>query len=241
MQTELQPMWRELTAHVRELCAQYGFDLVHPFRLEWYNAAITDPELRLDDLGRPGALALVIGNSGQLWPVFQAALASDPELCSEPNPLDCYTTKTLHAIAASLPVRALVRFSHTLDPSPIPIQRVAHAAGFARLSPSHLSIHPQHGPWIGLRAVLVVDLDGPEGDAPEVWDPCCDCARPCVPALNTAISRTREQLAMDPLRTDWRAWLDVRDACPQGRTSRYSDEQVEYHYTKLRSLLNRAS
>jgi methylmalonic aciduria homocystinuria type C protein len=35
----------------------------------------------------------------------------------------------------------------------------------------------------------------------------------------------------------WRLWLAVRDACPVGRSSRYPDEQCEYHYRPSRSLL----
>jgi hypothetical protein len=33
------------------------------------------------------------------------------------------------------------------------------------------------------------------------------------------------------------AWIAVRDACPVGREGRYSDAQLEYHYTKARGLL----
>jgi methylmalonic aciduria homocystinuria type C protein len=31
---------------------------------------------------------------------------------------------------------------------------------------------------------------------------------------------------------DWRSWLAVRDACPVGRSARYAEEQIAYHYTK---------
>ena len=36
---------------------------------------------------------------------------------------------------------------------------------------------------------------------------------------------------------NWRPWLAVRDACPEGRRFRYDPEQIRYHYTKdLRRL-----
>jgi methylmalonic aciduria homocystinuria type C protein len=229
--------WRDVTRRVAELCRPHGFDLVHPFCVRWYNELNDSPELALPDLNRQDALGLVIANTRALWPAFSAALGTDPQLAAEPNPLDCYTTKTLHAVLAGIEARAIVRFAHTMEPTPLPIQRIAHAAGFAHLSPSHLSVHSEHGPWIALRAVLVVDVAGPECIAEDLPDPCERCERPCLPALDRAIRRTRESLAMDPERLDWRAWVDVRDACPVGLTSRYSDDQIEYHYGKLRVLL----
>ena len=52
-------------------------------------------------------------------------------------------------------------------------------AGLAHTSPSYLSIHPEHGPWIGLRAVIVLDadcaLDEPIGLVNKLGEGfCCD-------------------------------------------------------------------
>ncbi len=43
------------------------------------------------------------------------------------------------------------------------MQRLAHASGLARLSPSHLSVHGTDGPWIALRAAVVIDIEGQSG------------------------------------------------------------------------------
>ena len=41
---------------------------------------------------------------------------------------------------------------------------LAEASGLAHVGPAHLAIHPQHGPWFGLRAVIVLDANVPNGD-----------------------------------------------------------------------------
>lgn len=101
---------------------------------------------------------------------------------------------------------------------------MAEAIGFAALSPSHLSLHPEHGPWIGLRAIVIAErpYEGPA--RPPLPRPCDGCERPCMGALDEALARGDA--------ASWRDWLAVRDACPVGRGSRYGAAQIRYHYTK---------
>ncbi|MEO6593459.1 MAG: hypothetical protein ABIP94_01755 [Planctomycetota bacterium] len=63
--------------------------------------------------------------------------------------------------------------------------RLAEAAGFGTVSPvSGLLVHPDYGPWVTMRAALLVDGQpfGPIADASitERFQPCCSCAQPCV-------------------------------------------------------------
>lgn len=208
---------------------------MQPFPVRAFNEHAARPERRLPDFGRPASLGLLVGNTRALWPRFRAALAADAELAANDDPLDTYTVRCVEAVLPGLGVPAAVRYAHVLVPEPLPIQRVAQAAGLAWLSPSRLSIHPEHGPWIALRAVIVVDVAGPDAPAPP-FDPCTSCAKPCLAAFDRALLQTPET-ASGP--ADWRAWLAVRDACPLGQASRYDREQTEYHYSKLRALLGR--
>jgi methylmalonic aciduria homocystinuria type C protein len=112
-----------------------------------------------------------------------------------------------------------VRFAHI--PEYLPIQRTAEQAGLARLSRTHLSIHPVYGPWIGLRALATFEMEGPP-TPPLPADPCEGCATRCQAALDAAVAAR-----------DWRLWLAVRDACNVGRDWRYSEDQIAYHYTKM--------
>jgi methylmalonic aciduria homocystinuria type C protein len=201
----------------RGRCAEGGFDLVAPFDIADYNAMAAGDH-QLPDHGRRHALAVVVGNTRRLWPVFLAACRVARPL--PPDPLDAYTVRVLSAAAEAEGCPFAVRWAHSTQPRPIPIQRVAAAAGLAQLAPCHLSIHPEHGPWIALRALLVFDAEPPP-PAPPPPHPCQGCPQPCMPALGQALTTT-----------DWRAWLAVRDACPVGRGDRYSDSQIAYHYSK---------
>jgi hypothetical protein len=55
--------------------------------------------------------------------------------------------------------------------------------------------------------------------------------------LQRALAATDMKPDAAAVERDWASWVNVRDACPIGRDSRYSDEQIRYHYTKLRRLL----
>ncbi|MDX2167772.1 MAG: hypothetical protein SF182_11935 [Deltaproteobacteria bacterium] len=88
-----------------------------------------------------------------------------------------------------------------------------------------------YGPWIGLRAALVLDRPGPTGPPPRAANPCPDCARTCVPAFE------RARAAPGELADTWPLWLAVRDACPIGRAHRYDEAQIRYHYIKDRRAL----
>lgn len=192
--------------------ADAGFDLVHAFDTASVDvAAIADPERRR---------GLLVGNTRALWPRFRAALAADPALAASSDPLDLYTERTL---ARAFPGER-VWFAHVqYDGAFLPIQRIAAAAGFAHLAPTHLAIHPIYGPWFALRAVVA--LPGPPPAPIELAAP-CRCEAPCHDAFARAVAST------DP-----RAWIAVRDACPVGRAHRYSDDQLAYHTTKDLELL----
>lgn len=70
--------------------------------------------------------------------------------------------------------------------------QLAEAAGFGIVSPvSGLFLHPEYGPWIRMRAALLVTGTpfGEVRDASlvEQFKPCCTCQRPCIAACPTAV------------------------------------------------------
>lgn len=233
-------IWQEIREHVGAACTERGLDLVHAFRVGSYNNVV-DEALRIADFGRPQALALVVGNTRALWPRFLSALRADCSLLEENDPIDQYTERNLRESLAGVEMRCEVRWAHEGPPRLVAMQRLAHVAGLAYRAPCNLSIHPVYGPWIALRAVVVVDADGPEGS--ELPSPCGTCETHCMPALDVALAESgRAALATGtpPATALWKSWLAVRDACPLGREHRYSDEQIRYHYTKDRGVLRAA-
>lgn len=232
--------YQPIYERIRAACAERGLDLARPLCVSWYNQAV-EPAHRLPDLGRPSALAVILGNTRALWPRLADALAADAGLADHPDPVDRYCERVVHAAMADVTQPWLARFAHEPPPR-IAIQRLAHVAGLAQLSPGHLSVHPEYGPWIALRAVVVVDSDGPgdpaSGPAPAPALPCDDCAAHCLPHFQAALARAGAATpGCAQVESDWRAWLAVRDACPVGRAHRYSEQQIRYHYTKDRRFL----
>jgi methylmalonic aciduria homocystinuria type C protein len=212
-------------------------DLSAAFNVRQYNLQAFGNE-RLFDFGRSDALGILVGNTRRLWPVFKRALAADQALREDENPLDTYVAATLRELAP----RALRRpfqlvFAHATAPKPFPIQRLAEAIDFAALSPCHLTVHAEHGPWLALRAVVLVDVEGPPPSMPPLVSPCRGCSAPCVPALRRALERTPPPLSEEAIAEHAADWIAIRDACPVGHASRYEDEQLAYHYKKSLPLL----
>lgn len=210
-------------------CAASGFDLSAVTAVGLYNATVEDP-YRLP--GDDGAAVVVIGNTTVLWPFVTDYVKSQP--VQPADPIDRYTEQTIRAaVAVHVPPPAVIdiRFAHEPPPRRIAIQRLAAIAGMAWLSPSHLCVHPVFGPWMALRAAIVLDHEPATIGAP-IEAP-CRCEDNCLPRFEEAIAAGEPKTA-DDLREHWRLWLATRDACPVGRRHRYPEEQIEYHYTGRR-------
>lgn len=235
-----EPDWQLITARVATAAAAAGLDLVQPFSVAHYNQGAQAAE-RLDDFGRAGpggALGLLLGNTRRLWAPFTEAYARDAALANAAQPLDSYVVTRLTALLADATAAGTrLLFAHVTAPSAFPIQRLAERVGLAALSPSHLAIHPVHGPWLALRAVAVVDVAGPDAAPKAVARPCMGCAAPCVPALERARLVSGEPLSSAAIARHAPVWIAVRDACPVGRGSRYGEAQLAYHYGPARSRI----
>ena len=225
--------WSRIVGALREACAGVGLDIVHPFAVGTYNRALP-AELELEDFGRETTLGVLFANTRALWTPFLEALKSDVALADDAHPLERYLETRLVPL---LPRPHRLYWAQELEPRPLPIQRLAELVGLAPLSPSHLSIHPEHGPWLALRAVAVFDEEGPGAPVPLLDSPCSRCSRPCLPALETALAQTGNTPDAGAIARQADAWIAVRDACPVGKAARYGEHQLRYHYTKDRKFL----
>lgn len=209
--------WHGVDEGLAAALAVRGLDLTHPFSMGSIETLFPHPA--------PNAHAILVGNTKALWSALEAAPLDDHD------PIDRYVEGAVVECLAELNAPAHVVYwpDRRYDDRYLPFQRIAHAAGMAHLSPSFLLIHRDHGPWFALRAMIVfapTEPSAPAHQPPPASDPCSPCSQPCMAALGVAQGSDA-----------WRAWLAVRDACPEGVTSRYSDVQIRYHYTKDRALL----
>ncbi len=217
---------------------QRGFDLMTPFSVRLVNErAKAGFELPL--LGRADALGVIVGNSRALWKPFIDSLPDEPFRSADP--LDSYVEESFERVLSVLgfpsgasPLRHWLGFSHSLTPRPLPMQKLADAAGLARLGPAHLNVHPLLGPWLALRAVVVFDLPPPAPLPAPAPSPCVGCSAPCRAALRDALaaqpSASAPPTALRELNASRRRFLRVRDVCPVGTSYRYGERQIAYHY-----------
>jgi cyanocobalamin reductase (cyanide-eliminating) / alkylcobalamin dealkylase len=227
--------WQQIVERIAAASRAAGLDIVHPFNLAWCRALPLTSE-------HPRALGVLFGNTRWLWPIFRRACREQPGLADAAHPLDSYVSERLSRIVAGSTQRATqLLFAHVTEPRPFPIQRLAEQVGLAAPSPSHLVIHPVHGPWLGLRAVLVVDVEGPASATPALERPCQGCSAPCVPALARAVAASGSPLSASSIAQHASDWIAVRDVCPVGRESRYDDAQLSYHYAPSSSKLLQGS
>lgn len=145
-----------------------GLDLVQPFSLAWLQ-----PTSQLPTAG----LAVLVGNTRAIWPPFIAALAGREglerprkregegtsalreRLWSDRHPLNCYVRHSVveAAQSAGLVLDEAVFDWERREGRCLPLQRIAHVTGMAHLlQQAHLAIHPLVGPWLALRAVIVI-------------------------------------------------------------------------------------
>jgi methylmalonic aciduria homocystinuria type C protein len=203
-------------------CRDAGLDLHAVTSLGRYNAQVpTDCHLP----GNDASLVIVIGNTRALWPHLDRFVLESLEPLSDP--VDTYVERVVAGAVAGVERVVDIRYAHEPPPRRVAIQRLAHVAGLAWLSPSHLCIHPTFGPWIALRAAIVLDQPAPPPVDPV--PPTCDCDSHCLPKLHAALAAS-ESADSSAIIEHWRLWVAMRDACPVGRGHRYSNEQIVYHY-----------
>eukprot|EP00906_Rhabdomonas_costata_P005806 RCo008626 len=238
------PYYRVLESKLAPLLSAHGFDLLSSFQVQWYNAKVA-PQYKVLDYGRGNTLGIMVGNTRALWEPFLLYCRDQPELLNVEHPLDTYAERSISAAVDSCSIalpHALLMVGRW--PPEVLGQTAAHVSGLAYLShKTRHCLHPKFGPWVALRAVLVVDCDGPEAPPPpfpfEITDE-ATCGDPSVTELFQRLSRATEQASGEAdcgLSSTWRGWVELRDTFKVGREYRYTDQQIEYHYTKSKELL----
>ena len=193
----------------------------------------------------PGCRSVIVFGSGgrRLFSAFEAWLTENPgRLTRHTHPLDDFVA---HRIAAADPdfhpglTDRKWAMCSAAGP-PLDFRRLAVDAGLGWLSRTGLLLHPEHGLWLGLRAALFTTRQLPTTSLPPGPGPCVRCDAPCISAC-PGDAMTRVPTPEQPSAWDWRtcatfrvgrpchARCDVRNACPEGTESRYTDRAQAYH------------
>jgi len=242
-------------AAARERLSRRGFDL----------SGVAGPAGLVHAGGPSGYSALVIGSGGRrLWPEVRERVDGRPWRVGF-DPLDDYTEEVVEAererlVAAGYAALALFPFAlrgadgvrrpdglgGAAGQRVVDFQRLAVAAGLGVKSPVvPFVLHPEHGPWISLRAALLVPGELAATGPLEGFAPCEGCHRPCLAACPVAVFQP-------PARPDLEACAGhrhgggceqgcgVRSACPVGADSRYGPEEERFRHGSSLETLRRA-
>ena len=218
---------------LKEDLRSHGFDLFHLFPLQAFNAHVDPPE-KLPPLHSQADTSLLIGNSKHFWPIFREKLSQSKYLRQAQEPIDQYVVESIEYLLRNCPKKFRLRYTHDPKPSYLPIQRIAHHAGFAFLGKTNLCIHPKFGPWISLRA-LVVFKHRTETQPQKLSDPCPQtCKSTCQHKWQEQIQALQHSDLRDSIRRDWQNWYRIRAACTVGQEHAFCQEQIRYHYARIR-------
>jgi hypothetical protein len=157
-----------------------GLDLIGATSVAAYDAHV-DARRRLADRDPAARGIVVVGNGGAaLWRAFRAA-TPDLERAGRDS-LDRFTRAAVEAAARDL---GGARCHFPFDPAAtaLDFQVLGELAGLGRRSLVGVLVHPEYGPWIALRAAVLVPWAVMAPRPADGFDPCPGCIeRPCIPA-----------------------------------------------------------
>lgn len=183
----------------------------------------------------PGCRSVVVFGSGGplLWERFLDWLREDPRRLSEQDdPLDHFVEQLVGRLDPSPQGRRWVFAAAGFEPR-VPFQKLAAQANLAWDSRLFLLLHPDFGPWLGLRAACLTTQEIP-ASADLGPSPCASCPSPCITACpGHAVGDSGFKWPLCALHrarsSDCSSGCLSRQACPVGGEHRYSELELLYH------------
>ena len=193
----------------------------HPFSLEDLDDSVMEhlPMLKTHQTrwGTWSAIQVIFGTSSSRW------LSQQPNWSEIVNPFETFVEETIEECVGP---DAFIFWTHETKqvycPSSkdAPIKRDWHIS----VQVSLISIH--FGPWFALRAVVIVS--GHTDCNLEVSNPSSEAIEIQSAALFNRLLNSN---------ATWQEWLSLRDLYDVGRKYRYSEPQIQYHYTHDQMVL----
>ena len=176
-----------LLTQLRERLAPQGLNLIGTTDVARYDAAV--PARCAVGTRVPDArTVVVIGNGGAaFWEAFRRHRGREPLATAPPDPLDAFTRSVvLEAVGApDLDLGGPPRVSFPFEDAPLALSfaHLAECAGLGSRSLLGVLVHPEFGPWMALRAALLLPFALPAPRPADGFDPCPRCVtRPCMTA-----------------------------------------------------------
>lgn len=217
-------------SELRSALARFGLNLARPLPVEEYDR-IAPAAWQTHRVAPDARSVLVVGNGGRaLWDELQRA----PEAAVARDPLDTYTERALRESARTLtPPAGVALYTERREGSYLPMVALARRAGFGAPGRVGVLIHPEYGPWIGIRGVLYLPFAAPF-EEPQPFEPCTGCPAPCASACRGGVIGAQGVDAQGCFRhrlldSACRQRCDARLACVVGPEHAYPPDQFRHH------------
>lgn len=226
-----------------------GFNLVGVAAPAAYDARVRD-ELRLARRAPWTRAVVVVGNGGgDLWRCVEAWAKPSGGVGARADPIDEYTVATMERvvppIVADAGVRSRIAYPFRFAEDPLSFVDLAVAAGLGSPSLLRVLVHPTFGPWMALRAAILVDTELAAPRPAEGYDPCPSCVeRSCVAACPGGVVHDPGGWDVDGCIAHRRATGDcesrchARFDCVVGREHRYPDDALAHHHRRAWRMMN---
>ncbi len=234
----------DLLPRMKEALGPYGLNLIGTAKVEAYEALVP-PSYHVRPYLPQGKTLIVVGSGGgSFWQAFQAYLSAHPGYKERENPLDDYTLEVVEGSLTPLLTWARVDYRYLYPfrfaKEPVSFMHLALAAGLGGPSLLGVLIHPTFGPWMALRAAVLISLDLHEPPPALGFDPCPSCIeKPCRAACPAGAIRPEEGWDIPAcVRHRLRVPFDCVDRCQAryecvyGREYRYPADELRYHHQK---------
>ena len=219
-----------------------GLNVVGATSIAAYDVRVAPPQ-RLAPHASEARTAIVVGNGGgAFWAAFRAAHARDG---SSADPLDRFTRDVVATATADV-AGARTVFPFDATPTLVDFQTLAELAGLGRRSLVGVLVHPEYGPWLALRAAILVREDVRAARPADGFDPCPGCVeRPCITACPAGavgadgwdVPRCVAHRLADATRCA--GGCHARLDCVYGRAHRYPADALAFHQASARAAMAR--
>lgn len=245
-----------LLDNILEALAPLGLNLIGTTSITSYEALVSR-QYHVAPLLPQAKTVVVIGNGGsEFWREFRTYCDNYPDyIRGREHPLDDYTVELIETKLTPMLQTARVSYRYLYPfrfwTEPVSFMHLARAASLAGPSILGVTIHPVYGPWMALRAAVLLNLELSLPPQASGFDPCPTCVeRPCISscpasAINTAKGWDIPSCVQHRLQhqKDCAEYCHARYNCVYGREHRYPLDELQYHqrqsFAEMRKYFDR--
>ncbi|KAK8803437.1 hypothetical protein WA158_001131 [Blastocystis sp. Blastoise] len=233
---------------LKPLLAKRGFTICEPFIIQDYNK-LMQQQYYLPTYETNQCFGIAIGNNKDLWKEFIKYIDLHSTLIKESDPLDVYTKEmieqSMNEVSKTVSnCQYTIRYSYDTNiEKVVSMTKIAYISGISAISPkSYLCIHPLYGPWIAMRAVIIINQESTfppptilnsSFEDPRIED---ECGKEVENICKTVLNESNTKYMP---RQVWLKWLNMRLKYQYGQEWMYSPYQAIYHYSKRKIYIKK--